>query len=137
MTWISKALTFFGSLLLAHACYSAHEFSSLSASRFSQSSRSPQSLPLDITAETLVSAFIICLGLVLGAEKLKPISWRVWAGNIEREAREGKQDENTKLDGRGGNPFAGLEHRLGFVDIRAQRKEFANWVRETGGVAKN
>ena len=46
---------------------------------------------------------LICAGVVLGAEALKPISWRVWAGKMERE---------------GGGPFKGLEERRGFVDIR-------------------
>lgn len=45
------------------------------------------------------------MGLVLGAEDLKPISWRVWAGQVERE-------------GGGAGPFQGLEDRVGFVDIR-------------------
>lgn len=31
-----------------------------------------------------------------------------------------------------GNPFRALESRPGFVDIRRQRKEFAEWVREGG-----
>ena len=48
---------------------------------------------------------MICVGLVVGAEDLKPITWRVWAGNVERESG-------------GGGPFQGLENRLGFVDIR-------------------
>lgn len=48
---------------------------------------------------------MICVGLVVGAEELKPITWRVWAGNVERESG-------------GGGPFQGLEDRLGFVDIR-------------------
>ncbi len=34
-----------------------------------------------------------------------------------------------------GNPFRVLESRPGFVDIRKQRKEFAEWVREGGGTA--
>lgn len=34
-----------------------------------------------------------------------------------------------------GNPFRMLESRPGFVDIRKQRKEFAEWVREGGSVA--
>ena len=37
-------------------------------------------------------------------EELQPISWRVWAGKIEKEGRIG--------------PWAALEERLGFVDIR-------------------
>ena len=48
---------------------------------------------------------IICVGLVLGAEKFKPISWRVWAGGIES-------------DQGGAGPFEGLESRVGFLDIR-------------------
>ena len=42
---------------------------------------------------------------MLGAEELKPISWRVWAGQVERQSG-------------GGGPFQGLEDRVGFVDIR-------------------
>jgi hypothetical protein len=32
----------------------------------------------------------------------------------------------------GGNPYAALEERPGFLDIRGQRKEFANWVKDGG-----
>ncbi|KAF4767384.1 hypothetical protein HAV15_009573 [Penicillium sp. str.  len=56
------------------------------------------------------------IGLVLSAQKLKPISWREWAGEIER-------------DGGARNPYLSLEERYGFWDIRAKRKEFADWVR--------
>jgi membrane magnesium transporter 1 len=62
-------------------------------------------LPLDIRVETIISVFLICFGLVAGADPLKPISWNVWAGNIEKE-------------GGAGNPFKGFEERAGFVDIR-------------------
>jgi membrane magnesium transporter 1 len=99
-------------------------------------------LPLDIRVETLISTVLVCLGLVAGADRLKPISWNVWAGNIERE-------------GGGANPYQGLEERAGFLDIRvcgaicqifcdrtltflqAKRVEFANWVREQGSVPKS
>ena len=50
---------------------------------------------------------MICVGLVVGAEDLKPITWRVWAGKVEKESG-------------GGGPFQGLEDRLGFVDIRVR-----------------
>lgn len=53
---------------------------------------------------------LVSLGLVAGAERLKPISWSKWAGNIERE-------------GGGANPFLGLEERAGFVDIRVREFE--------------
>ena len=42
---------------------------------------------------------------MLGAEELKPVSWRVWAGKIQDETGEA-------------GPFQGLENRGGFVDIR-------------------
>lgn len=65
----------------------------------------PASLPLDISLETVVSIFLLCLGLVLGAEELQSISWRVWARKAER-------------DSGGGGPFEALEDRMGFTDIR-------------------
>jgi hypothetical protein len=87
-------------------------------------------LPIDISIETLVSVFLVIVGLVLGTPALRPIQWRVWAGKIEREGEYGF------LNGDGevakdyvGNPYKALESRPGFVDIRKQRKEFAEWVR--------
>lgn len=41
----------------------------------------------------------------MSAQKLKPISWREWAGEIER-------------DGGARNPYLSLEERYGFWDIR-------------------
>ena len=64
-------------------------------------------MPLDIRVETVVSIVLLCLGLVAGADRLQPISWNVWAGNIERE-------------GGGANPYKGMEERAGFVDIRVR-----------------
>lgn len=122
----SRPLIALGAILLAHACYSAYEHSALHAISPQQSvasskaSQSPSvGLPPDISIETIISVVFICVGLVIGAEELKPISWRVWAGKVERES------------GRGG-PFQGLEDRLSFVDIRAKRKSFADWVRDQG-----
>lgn len=82
-----------------------------------------------------MAVFTVCLGLVLGTPELRPIQWRVWAGKIEREGESGF----TNIDGQVdrdyvGNPFKVLESRPGFVDIRKQRKEFAEWVREGGGI---
>ena len=31
-----------------------------------------------------------------------------------------------------GNPFRVLESRPGFIDIRKQRRDFAEWIRERG-----
>lgn len=62
-------------------------------------------MPLDIRIETILSVFLISFGLVAGADPLRPISWNVWAGKIEKE-------------GGAENPFRGLEERAGFLDIR-------------------
>jgi Flp pilus assembly protein CpaB len=68
---------------------------------------SSTAIPQDIIAEVLVAVVIVSVGLVLGAEKLKPISWRDWAGEIERE-------------GGARNPYLSLEERHGFWDIRVR-----------------
>lgn len=86
--------------------------SSTLGSTASSPSSAAASLPLDISLETIISVAFICVGLVLGAEELKPITWRVWAGKAERESG-------------GGGPFQGLEERQGFVDIRVC---VANWI---------
>ncbi|MCJ1417680.1 hypothetical protein MMC32_004024 [Xylographa parallela] len=131
MSLVPRSLLAIGALLLLHACYSAHEHASLSTSLSTTSSLLPasitpssqavssSSLPLDISLETLASVLLICVGLVLGAEELRPISWRVWASRVQG----GK--------GQPGEGFEWLEagKRKGFLDIRGQREEFANWVR--------
>ncbi|KAL8653482.1 MAG: hypothetical protein Q9226_003836 [Calogaya cf. arnoldii] len=132
MTLLSRALLIIGTVLLSHGCYSAYEHASYisaitSANRSpsssihppASSSPTPTALPLDISIETVVSVVLICVGLVMGAEQLKPINWRVWAGQVEKESG-------------GGGPFQGLENRVGFMDIRTQRTEFADWIREKG-----
>ncbi|KAI9792858.1 MAG: hypothetical protein M1835_007616, partial [Candelina submexicana] len=132
MTILSKSLNALGLVLLVHACYSAHEHSSLHIAASPSSpptsstpaSATPRSstaqpatttaLPLDITLETLASVLLLCLGLVLGSSALKPIEWRVWAGEIERGRGGGTEGKGEFV----GNPFAGLEERAGFVDVR-------------------
>ncbi|PLB34653.1 membrane magnesium transporter family protein [Aspergillus candidus] len=113
MGFISRIATLFGLVLLAHAAYSAHEHTTLYSN-----ARLPTStaLPHDIVIEALVSIVFVSVGLVLGAEKLKPVSWSEWAGQIERE-------------GGARNPFRRLEERYSFWDVRAKRKEFAEWMK--------
>ena len=91
------------------------------------------SLPIDISLETIVALLITIIGLVLGTPELRPIRWRVWAGKIEREGEKGflGADGEVAKD-YVGNPFKLLESRPGFVDVRKQRREFAEWVREGG-----
>ncbi|KAK6586221.1 hypothetical protein PZA11_001278 [Diplocarpon coronariae] len=122
-----------------NSCYSAHEHSALhsasaaalsSISAHDTSSSTATSLPIDISIETLVAIFTICLGLVLGTPELRPIQWRVWAGKIEREGEAGFTDGDGEVEkDYVGNPFKLLENRPGFADIRKQRKEFAVWNR--------
>ncbi|KAL4976356.1 magnesium transporter [Aspergillus desertorum] len=114
MGFIARLITVFGLVLLAHAGYSAHEHTVLYSNGHLSSSST--ALPLDIVIEALVSLLIVSTGLVLGAEKLKPVSWSEWAKQVEREG-----------DMR--NPYARLEERYSFWDVRAKRKEFADWMR--------
>ncbi|KAF7587046.1 hypothetical protein BBP40_007822 [Aspergillus hancockii] len=119
MGFISRLITFFGLILLVHAGYSAHEHTVLYSNV--RLSSAATALPQDIVVEALVSLVLVSVGLVLGAPKLKPISWNQWAGEIEKEG--GAQ-----------NPFRRLEERYGFWDVRAKRKEFADWVRNENPV---
>ncbi|EPE04690.1 transmembrane protein 32 [Ophiostoma piceae UAMH 11346] len=137
MTWISKLATAVGLVLLAHSCYSAQEFSSFQVLRASATSQPTLStLPVDITIETIAALLITTLGLVLGTQQLKPIQWRVWAGKVEREGRDGPQSSSDEPGNNFiGNPFRFLESRPGFVDIRRQRKNFGDWAR-VGGESK-
>jgi len=85
-------------------------------------------IPLDIILETIISVLLLCVGVVLGSQSLKPIQWNVWAGRLER-SKEAREIHGVGVGG--GNPFASLEERPGFLDIRGRRKDFAEWIRET------
>ncbi|KAL2178600.1 magnesium transporter [Thermothelomyces heterothallicus CBS 202.75] len=136
MTLLSRSITVLGGLLLAHACYSAREHTALQSLRVATTATvtsSAASLPVDIKLETIVSTFIILLGLVLGTRPLRPIEWRVWAGKIEREGEEGFTDNSGAVaKDYMGNPFSVLESRPNFVDIRKQRREFTDWIQNGG-----
>lgn len=125
-----------------HSYYSAQEHSNRAsraipsaASALSHGTASgAHSLPIDIVIEAVTATLVVCLGLVLGAPVLRPIRWRVWAGKIEREGRAGFATGNDGNSSRGafvGNPFRMLETRPGFVDIRRQRTEFAQWAKSS------
>ncbi|KAJ6445530.1 magnesium transporter [Purpureocillium lavendulum] len=143
MTWTSRVVTMTGLLIvvksrradhkLTRRCYSAQEHFALS-SALSKRTASPQhpgsSLPIDIRIEAVVATLIICLGLVLGSQTLRPIQWNVWAGKIEREGDAGFVGGSGEVErDYRGSPFAVLESRPGFVDIRKQRREFAEWAK--------
>lgn len=121
-----------------HSVYSSYEHSLLPSSSMppAPSSILPRaldpkiSIPTDIVLETIISVLLLCVGVVLGSPDLKPIQWNAWAGRLERsrEARE------VKAVGVGGSPFAFLEERPGFLDIRTRQKEYADWVKSGGDV---
>lgn len=83
-----------------------------------QSATDPGATPPDIILETLISVVLLAIGYVLRSPPLKPIVWSKWAGELERSGAP--------------HVFQGLEQRIGFVDIRAKRREFAHWVRAQG-----
>ncbi|KAG9253533.1 magnesium transporter [Emericellopsis atlantica] len=132
MAWIPRFITFTGLVLLAHAGYSAQEHAALASTTAQHSNQAgtSTSLPIDISIETIVATMAVCIGLVLNTPNLRPIQWNVWAGKIEREGAEGFRDSSgaVEKDYRG-NPFSTLESRPGFVDIRKQRREFAEWAK--------
>lgn len=76
-----------------------------------------------------MATLVVVLGLVVGSPKLRPIRWNEWAGKIEREGAAGFSEGGQEDKDYQGNPFAVLETRPGFVDIRKQRREFADWVK--------
>ena len=125
-----------------YSVYSAYEHSLLpstplpvpASSTLLHSLNPKINLPLDITLETLFSAFLLCVGVVLSSPGLKPIQWNVWAGQSER-SKEAQEVKEVGVGG--GNPYAGLEERSGFLDIRRSRKEFAEWVKQGDGGGKS
>nr|POE47348.1 hypothetical protein CFP56_00679 [Quercus suber] len=135
MALITSLVNSAGVLFLAHAVYSAYEHSLLPSYAHSSplSSTLPEildpkvSLPLDITIETIFSVLLLCVGVVLSSPALKPIRWNVWAGRLER-SKQARQYTDVGVGG--GNPYANLEERPGFLDIRARRKEFATWTKD-------
>lgn len=86
-------------------------------------------IPLDITLETIFAALILCVGVVLSSPELKPIKWSAWAGNLER-SKEARKIKEVGVGG--GNPYAPLEERPGFLDIRKARKEYHEWEGQQG-----
>lgn len=122
----------------SHSCYSAQEHTALqsfraTAATLTSSSPEAPSLPIDIAIETVVATIAIILGLVLSSRPLRPIHWSVWAGKIEREGEEGFLDNSGEVNKDFvGNPFRIYEARPGFIDIRKQKKEFAEWVKSRG-----
>jgi hypothetical protein len=112
-----------------HSGYSAQEHAALSSTLVNLQ-LSSKTLPLDISIETIVATLIVSLGLIWGSPQLRPIQWHVWAGKIEREGIAGSVGQGKEAEKKfQGNPFSALEFRSGFVDIRKQRRDFADWAK--------
>ena len=78
-------------------------------------------LPLDITLETIFSVLLLCVGVVMSTRELQPIQWNAWAGRLER-SKDARRYEGVGQGG--GNPYARLEERTGFLDIREEQEGF-------------
>ena len=125
----------FSNLLTLSSVYSAYEHSLLPSASIppTPSFVLPRSidpklnLPLDITLETLFSVLLLCVGVVMSSASLKPIQWNVWAGSLER-SKEARAIKEVGVGG--GNPYAALEERPGFLDIRAQRRAHEKWIQD-------
>ncbi|CAH0047884.1 unnamed protein product [Clonostachys solani] len=129
MGFPARLVTLAGLVLLAHAGYSAQEHAALSSTLVNLQ-LSSKTLPLDISIETIVATLIVSLGLIWGSPQLRPIQWHVWAGKIEREGIAGSAGQGKETEKKfQGNPFNALEFRSGFVDIRKQRRDFADWAK--------
>ncbi|GAB7366040.1 hypothetical protein MBLNU230_g7609t1 [Neophaeotheca triangularis] len=124
MALLASTLNILGALFLSHAIYSSYEHSLLQTT-----TTEPSPLPLDILLETLLSTLLLCTGIVLSSQPLKPLQMHLWAGRLEK-----RKDARvvSKFGDVGGNPYAGLEERVGFLDVRGRRREFGDWVREGG-----
>ncbi len=98
-------------------------------------------LPLDITLELLVGVLLLSTGIVISADKLRPIQYTKWAGQISRDGRhgEGKYTREGEEILSEGDPYSFLgldggingkgEGRRGFWDVKGKRKEYDEWVR--------
>ena len=125
--------------LTACRCYSAQEFSSLtpaekrdgplasgssSLSSLTGSAGSQlSSLPLDIVIETIISVALLCVAIVLGSEELKPISWRVWASNVERQKSKRNAIENLGKVQIEGYDWLEDGNRKSFLDVRVSIRQ--------------
>lgn len=67
-----------------------------------------------------MSVALLCLAVVLSSAELKPVKWREWANLQEHE------NPKSLLLNHLANDSASniLEHRPGFLDIRAKRKAY-------------
>lgn len=78
-------------------------------------------IPADIVLEILVSTTLLCIGIVLASPGLRPIQWRTWACEAEKDERRprGKRAFEAEV-GQGVGNFARFVEdgeRRGFWDV--------------------
>ncbi|PWZ01887.1 hypothetical protein BCV70DRAFT_156945 [Testicularia cyperi] len=98
MTAAGRLALALGTLIFLHAAYSTYEQLSIRKS-LGQVDVESQRMPIDITIETLVSFFVILIGVSMTAAPLKEVTWA-------SEMRKRTVDE---VDSR--SSFATLTHR--------------------------
>ncbi|KAG5990689.1 hypothetical protein E4U52_004347 [Claviceps spartinae] len=134
MTWVTRAVTSAGLVILAHSGYSAYEHSAITPTLTASALGTRQTtvaLPIDIRLQTIFATLLICFGLVIASENLRPIRWHVWAGNFGRQGRAALSNESRRLDPNFLEcPFTMLESRPAFLNIRRERREFARWAED-------
>ncbi|KAK9481132.1 magnesium transporter [Lipomyces japonicus] len=103
----ATALIGFALVLLAHAGYSAYEFSHY----LKHLTITDANLPVDIIVETIVATVLFSFGIVLNAPQLQPVEFAKYAKILEKDGR---------------SPFAFLENRLGYADLKKLRDVYAD-----------
>lgn len=81
-------------------------------------------MPADIVLEILVSTTLLCIGIVLASPGLRPIQWRTWACEAEKDERRapGKRAFEAEPGQGVGNfgRFVEDGERRGFWDVRVR-----------------
>jgi hypothetical protein len=109
-----------------NSVYSSYEHSLTHTPSTTLSSTAPittaNPIPTDIVLEILVSTTLLCIGIVLASPGLRPIQWRTWACEAEKDDRRlpGKRAfEAEPGQGVGNfNKFVEDGERRGFWDVR-------------------
>ncbi|QDS74390.1 hypothetical protein FKW77_005555 [Venturia effusa] len=134
MGLLSTTINAAGLLFLTHAVYSSYEHSLTHTPSTTLTSTTANPIPADIVLEILVSTTLLCIGIVLASPGLRPIQWRTWACEAEKDERRPKGRRAFEAEmgqGVGGfGRFVEDGERRGFWDVRGKRKEFAAWVRD-------
>lgn len=112
--------------LTPHSVYSSYEQSLTHTPTTTLTSNAAVStanpIPADIVLEILVSTTLLCIGIVLASPGLRPIQWRTWACEAEKDERRGPGKRAFEAEpGQGVGNFGRFVEdgeRRGFWDVR-------------------